>query len=115
MDGCDAEIIKQIHRLPRAKVRQLLTKESSDLEVSKSLLNLLFNIVIVGSLPVTVTQKAFFDQHSDLVHELLGRRSLKWKKAQLEKDIGLVLNIAASCPTVVGSSSQKTASTSSSS
>jgi hypothetical protein len=115
MDGCDAKVIAQIPRLPRGQVRQLLKRESSDLEVTKSLLNLLFNIVTVGSLPVTGTQKAFFDEHAGLVLELLGRRSLKWKKEQLEKEIGLVINIAASCPTVVGSLSPKTASTSSSS
>ena len=113
MEGCDVKVIEQIPRLPRSRVRQLLKEESSDLEITKSLLNLLFNIVSVASVPVSRTQKAYFDQHADLVLALLGRRSLKWKKAQLEREIGLVLNIAASCPTAGGSSSLKTASTNS--
>jgi hypothetical protein len=113
MEGCDVKVIAQIPRLPRAQVRKLLREESSDLETTKSLLNLLFNIVSVGSVPVSATQKAYFDQHADLVLELLGRRSLSWKKALLEKEIGLVINVAASCPIAGGLSSQKTASNSS--
>ena len=43
-------------------------------------------------------------EHSDLVLDLLSpKKSLKWKKRQLENHIPLVINIAASCPTVAGS------------
>ncbi len=115
MEGCDVQLISNILRIPRPKVRKLLQKESSELEVTKSLLNLLYNIVVIGSVPVSQTQKDYLDRHSDIVHDLLGNRSLKWKKAALEKDPALVLNIAASCPTAVGSSSQKTLSNSSAS
>ncbi len=113
MDGCDAGTICQIPKLTRAQVRKLLEKESTELEVTKSLLNLLHNIVVVGSVPVSGTQKAFFDSNAVLVLGLLGRRSLKWKRTLLLKDIAIVINIAASCPTVAGSSLRKTASTNS--
>ncbi len=113
MEGCDVELISKIPRIPRAGVRKLLTSESPKLEVTKSLLNLLYNIVTVGSVPVSVTQKTYFDQHSEIVLELLGKGSLKRKKTILEKDEALVINIAASCPTVAGSSSQKKALTNS--
>ena len=112
LPGCDAELISQLPRLPRPKVRQIIKNESPEREVTKSLLNLLENIIRVGSVPVSQTQKAYFDKHSEVVLHLLGsRKSIAWKKKVLEEDISLVLNIAASCP--AGSSLLKKPSTTS--
>ena len=111
MDGCAVDVISKFTKISRTKVHKFLKTESKSLEVTKSLLNLLYNIVVVGSLPVSKTQKVFFDQNSKIVLNLLGTtKSLRWKKQVLEDNIPLVLNIATSCPTAVGSSSPKTAS-----
>ena len=104
MEGCDCGLISRLLQVSRQDVRRLFKAESNQLELTKSLLNLLYNIVIVGSVPVSPTQKAFFDAHSNLVLSLTSKsKSLKWKKAKLEKNVALVLNIAAACPIVAGS------------
>lgn len=111
MDGCATEIISTIRSLSRPQIRKLLQSETKELEVTKSLLNLLYNIIVVGSVPVSPTQKSFFDEHVDVTLHLLGKRSsLKSKKKLLEDNLEFVINIATSCPTVAGSSSLKTVS-----
>ena len=103
MEGIDVELVGSLNQISRNQVKRLLRIETPQLELTKSLLNLLHNIVRVGSVNVTPTQRKFFDKHSDLVLGLLSKsKSLRWKKAQLEQNIPLVLNIAASCPRVVG-------------
>ena len=103
MEGCLTDVICRFPKINRSEVRRILTSESNDLEITKSLLNLLHNIVRVGSVPVSPTQKAYFDDHVDQVLDLLSaKNSLAWKKALLEQNISLVINIAASCPTAVG-------------
>ncbi len=103
MDGILVDVISTFPRLPRQKVKAIIRDESKDLEVTKSVLNLLYNIVIIGSVPVSNTQRAYLDSRSELVRSLLSSaKSLKWKKQQLESNLALVVNIAASCPTVAG-------------
>ena len=112
MEGCDTDVIARIAETPRAQVPRILKFESGQLEVTKSLLNLLFNAVIVGSLPVSLTQKVYFDNNANLVHQLVGTsKSLTWKKKELTENSSLAINIASLCPshTVAGSSSRKTA------
>ena len=110
MEGVDIDRVCQILRTPRQKVIEILKSESDDLEVSKSLLNILYNLVTVGSLPTNREQKVFFDSQADTVRLLLDRRrSLQSKKETLEENIDLVIAIAASCPYAVTSSSLKTA------
>jgi hypothetical protein len=113
MDGCATDIISQISQTPRAAVSLILKGETNNFQVTRSLLNLLHNAVIVGSLPVSHTQRQFFDSKADLVRQLLSNsKSLAWKKALLIGHPALVINIAALCPTVAGSSSLKTATSS---
>lgn len=115
MEGCAVDTVSRIPRVPRGGVKGIIQSESKQLEVTKSLLNLLENAIVVGSIPVSATQRAFFDANTVLILNLLSKRkSLTWKKAALAKNIALVINIAALCPTVAGSSLPKTASTSSS-
>ena len=103
MEGCDVEIISQILRVARPQVKKILKGESNKYEITKSLLNLLHNIVVVGSLPVSKTQRAYFDSNAELVLQLLSSsKSLTWKKSVFETNTPIVLNIAASCPTVAG-------------
>ena len=104
MEGIDTSLITNLHRVDRKQVGKLLKNESKQLEVTKSLLNLLHNIVRVGSVEVSETQRQFFDKHTNLVLKLLAKSTpLAWKKRQLQRNVPLVLNIAASCPFVAGS------------
>ena len=104
MDDFDLDLVTKIPNISRNEVLKLLHKESEQLPLTTSLLNLLHNIVIVGSVAVSESQKEYFDSHADLVLKLLNPKiDIFWKKRQLEKDISLVLNIATSCPTVAGS------------
>lgn len=103
MEGCAVGRVSEISQAPRRKVRRIIESESDLLEVTKSLLNILYNIIIVGSIPCTTTQRSFFDKNADLVLQLLSRaRPLHWKKQALQENISLVINIAASCHTVDG-------------
>ena len=98
------DIIRQFPDLSKRKIKTILRSESSRLEVTKSLLDIVYNLVVVGSVPASTTQKEYLDQHSALVWQLLSKsKSLGWKKALLGNNIPLVVVIAASCPTVAGS------------
>jgi hypothetical protein len=104
MEGLDIDRICRIPQLSKPDIRKLLKAESTELEVTVSLLNLLHNIVRVGSVSVSRTQKDFLDKNSALVLQLLSKnRSISWKKSQLETNIPLVITIAGSCPTIAGS------------
>ena len=110
MDGVDVETICLIGQLKKVQVKSLLESESRELEVTKSLLNLVHNLVVVGSLPVSQTLRLFLDEHAETVHQLLAStKSLKSKKALLIANIPLVINIASSCPFPVSSSFPKSA------
>ena len=103
MEGFEHKTIEGIQRASPVQIRQILRNETRDLEVTKSLINLLHNIVRVGSVPVTEAQRIYFDENSDIVLRLLNRKvSITWKKEALTKNLGLVRNIAASCPPVAG-------------
>lgn len=103
MEGCDVAVVSQILRVARPQVKKILKGESDKYEITKSLLNLLYNIVVVGSLPVSKTQRAYFDSNAELILQLLSSaKTVTWKKGVFENNTALVLNIAASCPTVAG-------------
>ena len=96
-------IISKLPKLKKNIVREILVSESDKLEVTRSLLNILYNLVRVGSIPVSALQKEFLDQNSSLVYQLIGKsRSLAWKKGALEDNIPLVITIAASYPNIAG-------------
>ena len=67
--------------------------------MTKSLLNLLYNTVVVGSVRTTTTQRDTLDKNRRIVWQLLSdRRSLAWKKRTLEANPALVILIASTCP-----------------
>ena len=102
MDGC-LESIFIFPKLLNNQVGAILRNESRQFEVTKSLLNLLHNIVLVGSVTVSQEQKEVIDKHADLVWLLLSKsKSLKWKRRALADNIDLVVCIS-SCPTTAGS------------
>ena len=77
----------------------VLDSESKRLEVTKSVLNVLHNIVQVRNITLTERQKANFANHSKVVKEIFKRRQLRAKKHLLLKNPELVRLIAGSCPT----------------
>ena len=105
MEGCAVGRVVEITTVPRRQVWKILDSESDQLEVTKSLVNILYNLVIVGSITPSPTQRVFFDKHSETVFQLLSlSRPLYWKKQELRENISLVIQIATSCLTAAGSS-----------
>jgi hypothetical protein len=101
MEGVDTEIVKELAKSTRHEITVILGKESAQFEVTKTLLNILHNLVRVGSIPADKRKRKFFDDHSNLVLDLLStRRSLKYKKKALARNPLVVINIATSWPTV---------------
>ena len=99
MQGCDVEIVNKIRRLSPKKVSAYLRNESKTLFVTKSLLNLVYNAVVVGSIPVSRIQRQILDENSSIVWQLIStKRSIAWKKRLLVRNPNLVLTIAALCP-----------------
>lgn len=100
MDDVDRKIVKEAAIAPTpAQFRALLRKESERSELTISLLNLLYNLVSVQSIPTTRAQRQFFDEHSEVVRLLLARnRSLSEKKELLLQSPEIARTIALACP-----------------
>ena len=110
MEGVDKVALLEIAKAPVSEIKYIIQAEGPNLVVTKSLLNVLHNLILVGSIPVTTRKRAFFDQEAHLVAQLLSSsQSLAWKKRVLEANPSVALNIATSCPFVDLFSSQKTA------
>ena len=104
VSDCLCELVSKLPHLPNQKVLETLKGESKDLEVTKSLLNILVNLVEVGSLPVSKYQRQFLDSHAQVVLRLLSpKTSLREKKSILQGSLDLARAIALACPTAVGS------------
>ena len=98
MDGCLCEVLTKFNTYSKSQIRHTIKSESRELEITKSLLNVLHNIIVVRSLEVTRTQKDFLDTKSEIVWYLLSGKSVKSKKEVLEDNPELVACIAFSCP-----------------
>ena len=101
MEGCLCDVLSKFSSYSRAQIIHTISSESRELEITKSILNVLHNIVLVKSIEVTRTQKDFLDKEAELVWHLLSKDSLKSKKAILESNPDLVACIAYSCPKAV--------------
>ena len=113
MEGVEVGAIRNIAQGTEAVALQILKSESRELEITTSLLNIVHNVVEVGSIVVSRHQKEIYERYVDLVLCLLSPNyTLSWKKRALEANLPLVLVIANSCPPVDVSSSQRIATTS---
>ena len=93
------QIVLRMRNASRAQIRLELRNESRAREVTKALLNLLYNIVVVGSVPISAAGKSFLDRNSAMVLALISKsRPLWWKKIQLMRLGSFVRVIAAACP-----------------
>ena len=99
MEGCDTAAINLIRSLSRNEIVDYLESESSQKEITKSILNLLHNIVVRRSIQLTPKQKAAFVPYSDVVRELVApSTSIEAKRQLLLACPGLVRAIALACP-----------------
>ena len=98
MDGIDFGAVRRLTNLGAQEVVRLLN-DDKDFRLTKSLTNLLYNIVSVGSVRVSRLQKEYFEQFTMPVLDLLSsKRSLLHKKKLLQRHPDLVFRIAESCP-----------------
>ena len=94
--------VRMLKRMDLDDVTKTLRNESRRMEVTKSLLNILFNICFTKAVPLTQRQKNAFKVHHKLVVEILtdarDPANLVEKKRLLEQNPELVQLIAATCP-----------------
>ena len=91
--------LQKLSRWDDCTVKQVLRGESQRFEVTKSLLNVLHNIVNVRNIILTPQQKLSFAEFSKVVVELIKKRQIRAKKKILLKHLDLVRLIAQACPT----------------
>lgn len=108
MEGCLVGAVRSLRHLPLSEVSAVLRYESIKLEVTKSLLSILYNICLVKSIVLSRRLKDEFRKHTTVVHQLLEGASrginrtsgLAGKKKILIKTPELVKLLAEACPSV---------------
>jgi hypothetical protein len=100
MEGIVCSEVGALPRLSPERLRLILASEpSSNLTLTKSILNLLYNIVHVQSIRPSGGQKRVLEEHEELVWSLLDKRlPLHIKRQLLAEHVTLVIAIAESCP-----------------
>lgn len=104
MLGCLTKTVQELRRLPPSGIVSVLRSESSRLEVTKSLLNILFNICLSKSIRLSERLKRAFAAEEPLILRLLegvkssGTQGLGRKKQLLLRRPELVRLIASACP-----------------
>lgn len=67
----DIRSICQLAHTTKGNVRAILKSESKDFEITKSLLNILYNVRVIGSIPITKPQRRYLDSQEDDIQFLL--------------------------------------------
>lgn len=106
MAGCLLSAVRDLSGLSDSQVSQVLNSESSQLEITKSLLSVLYNICLDRNIPLSPTLKSEFKRYNTEVVKLLQGASSKLnqtrdvvaKKKLLTKRPGLVRLISKACP-----------------
>lgn len=109
MDGVLIESIRMLRRLDDDQLAQVLYNESRRLEITKSLLNLLFNICLTRAVPLSHRLKVKFRRYDKIALELLTgasrqinrTRNLTGKRRILLRNPDLVRLLAEACPSRV--------------
>lgn len=98
-EGLLIGVILALRNLSDFEIAHVLRGESPRLEVTKSLLNILHNIVTVGSILLTKRQKESFRTVQASVEKLLGSKTtLSQKRGILLQHPALVKALASACP-----------------
>lgn len=101
MESCNVAALAPLAHASPKTIRDTLSSEAK-FEVTKSLVNLLYNIVVVGSVRVNDDTKSFIDRRVELVLALVSRsKPLWWKQQQLIHNPALVRTIVQACPDAV--------------
>ena len=106
MEGCWLPAVRRLQNSDESEVCEVLKAESKRLEVTKSLLSILYNICLAKSIPLSRKLKEEFREHSQTVLRLLSGSSsqvnqtsnLLTKKRILSRSPALALLIAKACP-----------------
>ena len=100
MEGVDVAAVRALAQLSAEQVVAELRSESSRLELTKSLLNLLFNICFTRAIVLSRRQKTAFKTYDKLAVQLLERNkdSVQEKRCMLMRNPELVRLIAQTCP-----------------
>lgn len=106
METLLVETVRMLRRLDDEQVGEVLRNESKRLEITKSLLNLLFNICLTRAIPLSQRLKIKFRQYDKLALELLSganrrsnqTRDLRGKRRLLLSNLSFVRLLAEACP-----------------
>ena len=106
MEGCLVQVVRTLRHFSDSEITQTLQEESPRLEVTKSLLSLLYNICLVKSVAIAERHKADFRSYDSLVLHLLEGSSLQVnqttrlqdKKRILQDNPDFVRLLSESCP-----------------
>ena len=98
MDNCLTKELRSFSLLSPHLILSIIKAEGRELEITKSLLNILYNIVVVESIEATPEQKKIFELKEGIIWHLLDSNvPLLKKKRVLEKNIDIAACIAKSC------------------
>jgi hypothetical protein len=98
--GCLSSVVRKLTGVQQEDLEDLLLcKQSRHFELTKSLLNILFNLVKTQSIRPSKTTKQTIDRNEELVWQLLSpAASLDEKTRRLADCLDLVYALARSCP-----------------
>lgn len=100
--NCNFGLVRRIANSNKSEAVKLLRKESPELEITKSLLNLLHNIHDYR-VSITTRQDKYFETKKELINTLLNDKlELIDKKKLLENNSAFLVTLAATCPIVAG-------------
>lgn len=99
MEGCLVATVRSLRQLGAERVLQVLQAESSRMEITKSILNILFNICFTKAVVLTQKQKKLFKAYDQQCIQLLSNEyNLAEKKQMLIRAPDLIQLIAQTCP-----------------
>lgn len=106
MEGCLVGAARSLRYLATDQVAQVLRHETPRLEITKSLLTILYNVCLIKSVPLSIRLKEEFRKHTSIVVRLLKGANkalnkttdLAGKKKILIKNPQLVKLLAEVCP-----------------
>lgn len=107
MEGCLSVTIRSLNNFSQKEVVKILKAETDKLEITKSLLNILYNICIQRSVRLSQRQKTEFRHHVNTVQRLLDGANrgknrttdIVGKRNILIRNPELCQLIASTCPT----------------
>lgn len=102
----DPNLAAELEALSKLSHRRIFHVFQSDsprrYELTKSLVDVLYNICVVQSVEAPDSLKKVLEEHEDTVRRLLSRKaSLASKKTLLQANVPLAVAIAQSCPLLV--------------